>query len=104
YTNIATYYNYTIYLHDALPISEAKLIIMANMRKNVGTPEAIKKMSESKKGQDHWSGRKHRLESKLKQSQSAFNRKTTIENENKRDRKSTRLNSCHVKISYAVFC
>ncbi len=63
---------------------EAKKIVMMTMRAKVGTPEAIRKMSKSKKGKDHWTGRKHKEESKLKQSKSAKTRKTTFENEQRR--------------------
>lgn len=62
--------------------SETKEFLSKNMRKNVGTPEAIKKMSESRKGQQLWKGKSHTKESKEKMSISAKNRSTV--NEDKR--------------------
>lgn len=62
----------------------AKAIIASTMRRNVGTPEAIAKMARSKKGKSSWVGKKHSVESKRKQSESAKTRVIIPENEQKR--------------------
>lgn len=54
---------------------EARTKIASQMRKNVGTKEAITKMSKSRKGQRLWLGKKHKESSKKKMSLSAKNRK-----------------------------
>jgi len=54
--------------------AEIKEFISRVFRKNVGTPEAILKMSNSKKGQQPWIGKKHSKLSKLRQSESAKKR------------------------------
>ena len=60
---------------------EAREFVASEMRKNVGTSEAIAKMVKSKIGQTSWKDRKHSDETKLKQSESAKIRKITEENE-----------------------
>lgn len=60
---------------------EAKQFVSSTMRNNVGTPEAITKMSKSKKGNIIWLGKKHSKETKNKQSESAKNRNISIESE-----------------------
>lgn len=60
---------------------EAKKFVASEMRKNVGTSEAIAKMAKSKIGQASWKDKKHTDESRAKQSESAKNRKITEENE-----------------------
>src|SRR5690349_24932636 len=72
---------YTLSLHDALPISRAARGAGAHPRllRPVGPPPPARGH-----GQHH--------------------RAVPLDQEPRRDRKSTRLNSSHVEISYAVFC
>lgn len=65
---------------------EGKILAASTFRKRVGTKEAIKKMKKSKKGQKSWLGKKHSEDSKIKQSNSAKDRKTTIKGETERRR------------------
>ncbi|MBU1173189.1 MAG: hypothetical protein KKD44_26795 [Proteobacteria bacterium] len=62
----------------------AKLFISKKMRINVGTKEAIAKMSLSKRGQTPWIGKTHTKESKIKMSNSAKDRVISEDNETKR--------------------
>src|SRR5688572_32207471 len=68
---------YTLSLHDALPISET------------GWRQAISQIAA------------HRRENHLARVMASLQR---IHRANRQDRKSTRLNSSHSQISYAVFC
>src|SRR5690606_40589009 len=70
---------YTLSLHDALPI-----FTHAKLTKNVGTMRFNRTLRNSELCRNGFVG-------------IALSNKTL-------DRKSTRLNSSHVKISYAVFC
>src|SRR5690349_22444614 len=72
---------HTLSLHDALPISSPTSFLSAPMRRSV----------PSKKRWGAW------MESPRSQVRSQTDRYAS-------DRKSTRLNSSHVEISYAVFC
>src|SRR5690554_7674924 len=85
FNDTATTEIYTLSLHDALPIYNNEEIIISKIPFR---PNHIKKGGEIKKV--------HNL-----LSISNYNIKT---NEDATDRKSTRLNSSHVRISYAVFC
>src|SRR5690606_39983707 len=79
---------YTLSLHDALPISWRWL---AGSKEASGSVQPfIGRIEFGKHDDQHF----HFPESSVPSSRA---------NEN-RDRKSTRLNSSHVKISYAVFC
>src|SRR5690349_23746489 len=89
FTDTATTEIYTLSLHDALPISLRSKSIAASMsiytdapprRSNVESPSVAVEKGGSRAG--GWYG--------------ACNPYI--------DRKSTRLNSSHVEISYAVFC
>src|SRR5690606_40929993 len=85
---------YTLSLHDALPIS----LISNDPRPSTTRPPLWPEASqESKAVTDAWYTSE--LASRARKPQpSPRNPRTTS------DRKSTRLNSSHVKISYAVFC
>src|SRR5437868_12189115 len=72
---------YTLSLHDALPISATSL-------------QCIRR---------RWRCASNR-ESSSRRSQSGHRRTTEAQLTSAADRKSTRLNSSHVSISYAVFC
>src|SRR5690606_41898607 len=88
----------TLSLHDALPIYIVKNIaiwlIVALVLMTVFNQFGVKSAAE---GQVVYS----QFIDQVKQGQIA---KVTIDGRVLRDRKSTRLNSSHVKISYAVFC
>src|SRR5690606_40595109 len=97
----ATAYIYTLSLHDALPIcsdnSSTKAGSVDDIEIAVGKPFAI---SIAKVGPDRTA--KACLPSKI--SSATSNRSRPVSGSSPLDRKSTRLNSSHVKISYAVFC
>src|SRR5690349_23815554 len=77
---------YTLSLHDALPISEAALQLLGNnIRQQLGT----------------YVTRVNELGVQIRAGQAVAPRTRPT---GRRDRKSTRLNSSHVEISYAVFC
>src|SRR5690606_41670504 len=76
---------YTLSLHDALPICRD---LRALGEVNLGAVEAYERLTS-------------RLEELSKQKQDL---EESIAGLQAGDRKSTRLNSSHVKISYAVFC
>src|SRR5690606_41772727 len=82
--------SYTLSLHDALPICQihrrqAVEADIARCEKAQGRADAQRVgPSPSERERDH--------------------RALALEHQRRRDRKSTRLNSSHVKISYAVFC
>src|SRR2546430_15091231 len=87
FNDTATTEIYTLSLHDALPIfvSEANLEKLRERGAQyvVGTPRSQLKQYEQQLLQGEWQD---------------------ISKEVKVDRKSTRLNSSHSQISYAVFC
>src|SRR5699024_12779926 len=96
-------YIYTLSLHDALPIYDTLNFNRGRdyPLKNIGTEENIKfrdaildvKVYNAQKGKEY---RIYRI---MKNSDSYVDEGTQSA-----DRKSTRLNSSHVSISYAVFC
>src|SRR5690349_23318211 len=73
---------YTLSLHDALPICPVE----RGHVKSIVVREPVK------------------LLARFIQQQAIFSRRSTGQLRHLRDRKSTRLNSSHVEISYAVFC
>src|SRR5207302_11331582 len=81
---------YTLSLHDALPISSRPRPAAAPSRrpKNAGI-----RLRES--GAGAWKSFHYLM---------SFHTSAAAVNLRRLDRKSTRLNSSHVKISYAVFC
>src|SRR5690349_23619372 len=79
FNDTATTEIYTLSLHDALPISQGQPVPGAKVTLVDGTP----------------GGRTVRFNKGQLQS---------LDSRTKLDRKSTRLNSSHVEISYAVFC
>src|SRR3989442_14029511 len=93
FNDTATTEIYTLSLHDALPISEAESIVRSRRRRerraraskrvlNIGPPIPVDEPGVN------WTD----------------GRRTAVGPIDTRDRKSTRLNSSHVRISYAVFC
>src|SRR5205814_8288311 len=86
---------YTLSLHDALPISSA-------WRSAVGARYAIPSYDEV--ALEHW-GESCRPVETLRALRCPWQPRTErTPAPNARDRKSTRLNSSHLGISYAVFC
>src|SRR5690606_41670250 len=78
----------SISLHDALPIS------LARRRAGPGAGGAVRRGAADRRG-----GRGGRVPAGP-----PGRRRAAAPDVRSRDRKSTRLNSSHVKISYAVFC
>src|SRR5690349_24021153 len=78
FNDTATTEIYTLSLHDALPISEIRDLAMVGRIEHDGSGRATG-VHYHREG--HWRFQRAR-----------------------KDRKSTRLNSSHVEISYAVFC
>src|SRR5690606_42025499 len=86
---------YTLSLHDALPISEQGIGEVRLFKpKGVGLKEYHIRVF-SPYGQLIWESRKIEDGQPVEAWDGTYNGQ---------DRKSTRLNSSHVKISYAVFC
>src|SRR2546430_12535767 len=77
FNDTATTEIYTLSLHDALPISSSRKLIASNRNQIIADHHSI--------------------------AVSALGRARS-DSPPKRDRKSTRLNSSHSQISYAVFC
>src|SRR5690606_40158827 len=80
---------YTLSLHDALPICTGRLAAWVRPTRSRTSSTRLERRprADAKKVTTWWPLR--------------FSEKATASG---RDRKSTRLNSSHVKISYAVFC
>src|SRR5205814_9765545 len=85
-----TTHHYSLSLHDALPISSWSWPRAWANAMNFGTAAASRWNSNSKR-------RLTSTDSKLQPSPSVCSM-------SRKDRKSTRLNSSHLGISYAVFC
>src|SRR5690606_41401355 len=95
-TSLSTYPSthqiYTPSLHDALPIYEQMVAHQTSKKKTVvdKVPTEIIEKNENPSNEyeiGEWVQTEH-----------------IVQKSDKEDRKSTRLNSSHVKISYAVFC
>src|SRR5699024_12365423 len=86
----------TLSLHDALPISPIKQALRHNFSDFKQTTATLRgpEGCQWDEKQTHMSLRQYLLEESYE----------LIEAINNKDRKSTRLNSSHVSISYAVFC
>src|SRR5690606_41563967 len=85
---------YTLSLHDALPISELQALIGRSEILNLGLAgPVVYPTSSVRKVWSPDTGDGYKLPLHVR-----------ITNLVREDRKSTRLNSSHVKISYAVFC
>src|SRR5690349_22218129 len=85
---------YTLSLHDALPILREHLAALGfrSIAEAVGHAE----MLDTRAAVDHWKAHGLDLAPILEVPKNPYPGQT--------DRKSTRLNSSHVEISYAVFC
>src|SRR5690606_42076050 len=78
---------YTLSLHDALPISSTMVSALGSERGTLGVRMTLRASVVS-------------VPSRSRKPKKLFSAERT----RAKDRKSTRLNSSHVKISYAVFC
>src|SRR5690606_39940482 len=78
---------YTLSLHDALPICSS-----ASFHRNAGSVRSLEKISSRS------------VVPNTRPPISAYSSASRVFGTTDLDRKSTRLNSSHVKISYAVFC
>src|SRR5690606_41539729 len=87
---------YTLSLHDALPISTLSIDIPDTDEMTDG----MKSLSDAVQGIDAGMGELNKGMAQLQQGIEGLHGGS----KKYRDRKSTRLNSSHVKISYAVFC
>src|SRR5690242_21433010 len=85
FNDTATTEIYTLSLHDALPISRAAVLCEPSLRRGLSALERPCAAARRKGRDGHFGGRRSQRPSA-------------------RDRKSTRLNSSHMSISYAVFC
>src|SRR5690606_40555683 len=96
---MATSVFYTLSLHDALPISEDSVSLTGNVVLKNAAPERLLLVAEALAVSVALAYDEIRIAE-------AFDRIEPVANSLVRgkDRKSTRLNSSHVKISYAVFC
>src|SRR5256886_9412422 len=83
---------YTLSLHDALPISLPHEVV----REVGGGREVLPRGAPHSIGAERERGEERR--------QDADDRLERVHGGEERDRKSTRLNSSHSQISYAVFC
>src|SRR5690554_7332314 len=94
-THQSSHVAYTLSLHDALPISPcASQVTRAS---NTGTDSSSDPCTTS-------SGRGASADAEATARISRSSRAHASSEGGKLDRKSTRLNSSHVRISYAVFC
>src|SRR5690606_41846424 len=95
---------YTLSLHDALPISKTRERLRTRGGENVARKNGAEVIDFPAED-----GRTSATEEKAKKIKTELTRlkkvfKDLPEDKRRIDRKSTRLNSSHVKISYAVFC
>src|SRR5437773_3248300 len=92
---------YTLSLHDALPISNVFRLALLENREQRGRDEdrRIGAGSDS----DH-EGERKVLERRAAVEEQGADRQQRRSRTLRSDRKSTRLNSSHITISYAVFC
>src|SRR5205085_12110009 len=98
----ATTENYTLSLHDALPICPyAKSKLRERLAKLTGTGATIQVAGATKRAQELL---KEQVEAAVTSTRSAMEAGVVAGGGGALDRKSTRLNSSHSQISYAVFC
>src|SRR5690606_40663522 len=89
FTDTATTLLYSLSLHDALPISEFIKLVAEGQRVKINVVDEAMKS----KALGH-----------LERAGADLGQVDLLLHPTNEDRKSTRLNSSHVKISYAVFC
>src|SRR5690606_40510271 len=93
--------SYPLSLHDALPISRESLIRLRELARRAGVPIEPPTLLD---GDGAPRFRESPLLGDLERLWAVGRRPQAHGRSAERDRKSTRLNSSHVKISYAVFC
>src|SRR5690606_42038266 len=92
---------YTLSLHDALPILQADFDKAAAYHENIARSlKELGRMKKVKEKHDRDWLKYKQIEADRQQKELLYKVPVNIYE----DRKSTRLNSSHVKISYAVFC
>src|SRR5690606_40367856 len=91
-THPPTHALYTLSLHDALPIWLLDETVFDTMARTIETWRAAGRLPT------------RTLEQSIRRPARASTPRARVVEREDRDRKSTRLNSSHVKISYAVFC
>src|SRR5690606_40068604 len=96
FTDPATTQIYTLSLHDALPISQQ--IYRAYQWRALALKENLNDRGCRRQKI------RHRFAQNQRRLRLYFAHDRNPKAHQRRDRKSTRLNSSHVKISYAVFC
>src|SRR5690606_42126941 len=95
---------YTLSLHDALPISLMSVAISTSPQPRVeGVAQGVADQDERQHRAEQQPGREQQQAGVLEE-QCLVLSDHDAPGDRRRDRKSTRLNSSHVKISYAVFC
>src|SRR5207249_10632025 len=99
----ATPPNHTLSLHDALPISEEPLRNACVPGMSVAENMTLRNFDRPPQSSGPWL-RRGALRAQAERWIRAFGVKTEGPDAPMADRKSTRLNSSHVSISYAVFC
>src|SRR3712207_7496448 len=95
FNDTATTEIYTLSLHDALPIS---------MRRSLESCWSWVRSLPSTVEEKPHCGERHSCSSGTKRDASSMRRLSVSLSSRSPDRKSTRLNSSHANISYAVFC
>src|SRR5207249_10396227 len=93
---------YTLSLHDALPISLVGIDLDTKpglYRMTIGTQVRLLRVLEKK-----FEVRRLRVAEEFVNPPASAMEQIARDNKKTADRKSTRLNSSHVSISYAVFC
>src|SRR5437868_9674481 len=90
---------YTLSLHDALPI-----YLFDEHR--ISAPSGESRGPQEKKADENKARKTGQLLTTMSPRQNSIQQALGLDatNDRDRDRKSTRLNSSHVSISYAVFC
>src|SRR5439155_26981508 len=91
---------YTLSLHDALPICTTKNPALSHSRNRLWMALALPKRSLG--NAFHWQPVRNTYTIASKTTRASLGLRPPPKDA--RDRKSTRLNSSHVAISYAVFC
>src|SRR5690349_23158521 len=91
---------YNLSLHDALPIWDRKYQTLTERREFQSTHELLREYAEAVDAQLPSS----ELDLPPPPAEGDEQATGAIEGQRRPDRKSTRLNSSHVEISYAVFC
>src|SRR5204862_7574840 len=104
FTHTATTYTYTLSLHDALPISVVALEEVLAGDLPVGSDLELRAEAELEGVHVDDLGKLSGCIAERVGERCRVRVRIDEDHRSPRDRKSTRLNSSHVEISYAVFC